>query len=528
MTIASLGGRGGRCSASWSADDWIFYTPGLHSALFRVPAAGGDPERLTTLDAARGELTHRFPQALPGSNAVLFTSHTALTGLENGNIEVLDLQTGQRKVLLRGGFDARYVPTGHLVYARQGALHAVPFDLGRLEVQGSDTLIVQSLRTIDAPRRSGPPFSFAQTGALFYLSEESAARQYPVVWVDRQGNATPLWDEPGLYGDPTLSPDGTRLAVRLMRDDNVDVWIYDMERDVPSRLTFAEAMDVVPVWSPDGQFLVFGSDRSGPLNTYRIRADGSGQAEVLIEGEQNNWPMSWSDDGRFLAYGTPSEADLGADVWVLPVNGGREPHALLNTSAAEQRADLSPNGRWIAYESNESGEVWEVYVRPFPEGPGKWQLSSTGGGQPKWSADGREVFYLSETGVMAVAVETEGDSFSHGRAEQLFEGTAIGGFLGAPLGDAYLRSYDVAADGQRFVMLPNQSQTRSGNVTLVTNWFEELKRLVPTAPPHPAPAASERARFAPPSGSDGISGHRGRVRHDRVSLPARSDRRVPS
>ena len=183
-----------------------------------------------------------------------------------------------------------------------------------------------------------------------------------------------------------------------MRDDNVDVWIYDMERDVPSRLTFAEAMDVVPVWSPDGQFLVFGSDRSGPLNTYRIRADGSGQAEVLIEGEQNNWPMSWSDDGRFLAYGTPSEADLGADVWVLPVNGGREPHALLNTSAAEQRADLSPNGRWIAYESNESGEVWEVYVRPFPEGPGKWQLSSTGGGQPKWSADGREVFYLSETG----------------------------------------------------------------------------------------------------------------------------------
>ena len=175
MTIASLGGRGGRCSASWSADDWIFYTPGLHSALFRVPAAGGDPERLTTLDAARGELTHRFPQALPGSNAVLFTSHTALTGLENGNIEVLDLQTGQRKVLLRGGFDARYVPTGHLVYARQGALHAVPFDLGRLEVQGSDTLIVQSLRHDRRAETVGATVQLRPNGSAL-LSERGECR----------------------------------------------------------------------------------------------------------------------------------------------------------------------------------------------------------------------------------------------------------------------------------------------------------------------------------------------------------------
>ncbi len=317
---------------------------------------------------------------------------------------------------------------------------------------------------------------------LAYLSEAVLQEAYPVAWVDRQGNATPLWDEPGSYSSPRLSPGGTRLAVRALVNENADVWIYDIQRGVPTRLTFDEANDDEPVWSPDGQFLAFMSNRDGATNIYRTRADGSGTVERLTESDRGQWLYSWSADGRFLVYGENHPQTTGWDILVLPLEEDREPEVFVNTDATDAWSAFSPDGRWIAYDSYESGSN-EVYVRPYPPGPGKWQLSSSGGGQPRWSADGRELFYRTDTGIMVVAVETEGDSFTYSRAEQLFEGSFLGGPDGMTINSGCCYAdYDVTGDGQQFVMFPDagQSQTGSGHVTLVTNWFEELKRLVPT------------------------------------------------
>ncbi len=405
-------------TGAWGVDNTIIFGS-VGGGLFRVSANGGEPESLTRLDQA--EAGHVFPQLLPDGKAVLFTSVTLDNSMAT---EVLHLETRQRRVVQPGG-QGRYAPTGHLVYQDQGALFAVPFDLGQLQVKGSAVPVVQGLATFfDA---QSAQFDFSSTGTLAYLGgAASGSQRYPVVWVDRQGNTTPLWDEPGVYSTPRLSPDGTRLAVHASRNDNEDVWIYDLERDAPTRLTSDAARDTSPVWSPDGQFLAFQSNRDGTLNIYRTRADGSGTVVRLTDSDRSQFPESWSVDGGFLAY---AEVGVGTnwDLWVLPLEGDGEPRVVGNSVAADTWSAFSPNGRWIAYASFESGRN-EVYVRPFPPGPGRHQVSIGGGGQPKWSGDGRELFYRTHTGIMVVAVETEGDSFGYGTAEQLFEGSFRGGY----------------------------------------------------------------------------------------------------
>ena len=470
QTVCSTGSFG--ASASWGLDDTIIF--GGSSGLFRVAASGDEPEMLIRVNEERR--FYGWPQVLPASKAVLFTS--ALQDLDAANIEVLDLETKERRVVQRGGFHGRYVSTGHLVYVTQGGLFAVPFDPVELEVTGSAVSVVQGAD--DLALDFG--FSFSDTGTLAYASA-SVDRGYPVVWVDRQGNTTPLWEEPGLYGQPRLSPDGTRLALNALRGNNTDVWIYDIQRSVPTRLTFDEAVDSDPVWSPDGQFVAFNSFRGGRANIYRTRADGSGEIEQLLESPTSLVPYSWSQDGRLLTYGE-IRPDTGWDILVLLLEGNRESQVVVDTEAIDGWSAFSPNGRWLAYDSYESG-INEVYVQPYPPAPGRWQVSSNGGGQARWSADGRELFYRSDTGIMVVAVETEGDSFTYSRGEQLFEGSFLGGPDGMNIDISSFTDYDVTDDGQRFVMFPDPGageQQDNGHVTLVTNWFDELKRLVPTDP----------------------------------------------
>jgi len=328
-------------------------------------------------------------------------------------------------------------------------------------------------------------FSFADTGTLVYVSSEATVQRYPIVRVDRQGNTSPLWDQPGSYVNPRFSPDGTRLAFSALGDDSgLDLWIYDMERGVPTQLTFHEGHEIVPSWSPDGLLLAWGSRlHGGSTDVYVGRADGSGVPERLTESANVLAPMSWSSDGTLL---TLVELILSGDLvnmdlWVLPLEGDGEPQAFLITDAVETHPVFSPNGRWIAYSSDESGD-FEVYVRPYPVGPGRWQLSFDGGSQPRWSGDGRELFYRTDDGVMVVSVETESESFGHGRARELVRGSFLGGRRGMNLGGTVAMSdYDVAPDGQSFVMFPRISTgIVNNNVTLILNWFEELKRLVPT------------------------------------------------
>ena len=460
-------------TGTWGADNTIIFGS-IGGGLFRVSADGGEPESLTRLD--QGENAHVFPQLLPDGNALLFTT----VDLDNSMAtEVLDLETRTRRVVRQGG-QGRYAPTRHLVYQDQGTLFAVPFDLGQLQVKGSAVPVVQGLATILDSEAAA--FDFSSTGTLAYLGGAAGSQTYPVVWVDRQGNTTPLWDEPGVYSTPRLSPDGTRLAVQASRNDNEDVWIYDLERGAPTRLTSDAARDTNPVWSPDGQFLAFSSDRDGPPNMYRTRADGSGTVARLTESDRAQFPESWSADGGLLAY---AEAGLGTnyDLWVLPLEGDAEPRVIANSAALDTWLAFSPNGRWIAYASFESGRP-EVYVQSFPPGPGRHQVSIGGGSQPRWSGDGRELFYRTYTGIMVVAVETEGDSFGYGTTEQLFEGSFRGGVYGMIDTGFVYPDYDVTADGQRFVMFPGRSQRQndSDHVTLITNWFDELKRLVPADP----------------------------------------------
>ncbi len=316
---------------------------------------------------------------------------------------------------------------------------------------------------------------------LAYLRGE-IVEPYPVVWVDRQGNMTPLWEERGLYGVPRLSPDGTRLAMNVWRDNNMDVWVYDLQRGGSTRLTFDEGRDDDHIWSPDSQYLAFSSTAGNQsANIYQVRADGSGEVERLTTGDGEHVPMAWSPDGKFIAYENYGPQG-NADIWVLPLGGNQEPQLFANADAYEGHADFSPNGRWIAYVSSESGTA-EIYVRSYPPGPGKWQGSDNGGVQPRWSADGRELFFRTNDGIMVVAVETEGDSFGRGVPKQLFEGNFLGGMAGVVVGGETYMDYDVSADGQQFVMFPDAGQsTQTGMVTLVINWFDELKQLVPTDP----------------------------------------------
>ena len=475
QTVAPAGGLS---TGSWGPDETIIFGS-LGGGLSRVSANGGEPEVLTPLE--EGEIAHASPQLLPGGQAVLFTSKASSLNLDSVRLEVLDLETRERKVVHEGSEFGRYVPTGHLVYVVDNELFAVPFDLAALDVVGSAIPILSGIDSGGDNDVAVQPFSVAPTGTLAYLADSGGEPEYPVVWVDRQGNTTPLWDEHGEYGLPRLSPDGTRLALVAHRNDNVDIWIYDIERGTPTRLTFDAGRDDDQTWSPDGQYLAFGSARDQSFSMYRVRADGSGEVERLAECDADCFPFDWSPDGRFLAYGEVHPENF-VDIWVLPLQGERQPQVFLNRAGVgDNAAAFSPNGRWMAYESSESGSGMGIYVRPYPPAPGQWSISSDGGTQPRWSADGRELFYRTDSGIMVVAVEADADVFSFGPAEELFTGAFQGGASYVQVaGEPYL-DYDVAPDGQRFVMFPRSEddEARNDHVTLVFNWFEELKARVP-------------------------------------------------
>jgi serine/threonine-protein kinase len=459
--------------ASWGPDDTIVIAPGPTSGLVLVPAAGGEPQPLTTLDEAKGEATHRWPQFLPGGEAVVFTSHTQAAGaFDNAVIEAVVLSTGERKVLHRGGTYGRYVPSGHLVYVNQATLFAVPFDLEALEVEGAPAPIVQDV-SWDATD-GGAQFSFSDTGTLAYVKGGNAIPEYPVVWVDREGRIAQLWGQPGSYANPRLSPDGKKLSMTVLSQGNWDIWVFDLERNVSTRLTFEESAETEQVWSPDGEYIVFSSDGKGSDNLYRKRADGSGDIERLTESRAPQWANSWSSDGRFLAFVSNEEL---FDLWVVPLDAERKPEVFLKTPFSETAPDFSPDGRFLAYASNESGR-FEVYVRPYPLAGGKWQVSEGGGGYPRWSHDGRELFYRNEEGLMLAPVEAGGGTFRAGTPRKVLEGAFRGGIAGLPLAGNIFSDYDVTRDGQRFVMFPaaEASQRGAAHAILVFHWFDELRR----------------------------------------------------
>jgi serine/threonine-protein kinase len=362
-------GRG----ASWGPDNTIVFAPTRIGGLFTVSAAGGEPVELTTLDTESNEGAHYWPQVVPGGHVIFTVIHQGSGVADEAVIESVDMATGERKVLHRGGAYGRWVPSGHLVYIRENTLFAMPFDIDRMEATGSPSPMVQGVTTNSG--NGGSQISFSQNGTLAYVSGIIGVPEYPVMQMNRQGVVSPIWEEPGTYACPKLSPDGRRLSLTVLRDGNWDVWVYDLEREVATRLTFNDGYDGDQVWSPDGDYLTFTSDRDGRENPYRKRADGSGEAERLAEIDHDFWGSSWSPDGKWILGEIQGES---FDLWAIPADGSGEPVEYLATQFFERFPAISPNGKWVAYMSDESGRP-EIYVRPFPAASGKWQISDGGG-----------------------------------------------------------------------------------------------------------------------------------------------------
>lgn len=451
----------------WGANDTIVFGALSLGGLMRISAAGGKIQELTTLE--EGEYDHLWPQFLPGGQWVLFNVGKS-ADFREATIEVLSLQTGERKVIHRGGYYPRYLPTGYLVFTRESTLYAAPFDLDNLELSGPPTPVLEGVWS--SPRYGEVNFAFSQDRTIAYLPERPAAKR-AIVWVDRQGNEEPFAAEPGGYWTPRISPDGSHALIASEDPENWDVWVLDLGRQTSSRLTFNPARDVRPRWTRDGLRVVFSSGRDGSgANLFWKSADGTGVAERLTMNPNTQHPHFWSLDGMTLVF-EEQRPETVQDLYVLSMEGERSSRPLIQTEFTEDRPSLSPNGRWMAYRSNESGR-FEIYVRPFPKvEEGKWKISTDGGISPVWGPNGRELFYRDfDDGVMMmVRVETE-PTFTHATPEILFTGNYF---------RAWDRNYDISPDGQRFLMLKEVGQTEETEIrlVLVQNWFEELKRLVP-------------------------------------------------
>ena len=460
VVLASVvAARGG----SWGSDGQIVFAPAADSGLSRVSASGGTPEALTTLDRKKGEGSHRFPHHLPGGQAILFTVGTG-GSWDDALIVAQRLDTGERKVLVQGGSDARYLPTGHLMYARAGALLAVPFDLNRLEVTGTPVAVVEGV--MQTTNQTGTvQAAFSGQGWLMYVPGGAPGSDRKLVWVDRKGTEQLLQVPPRAYGRPRLSPDGQRLVVEIDLGNNADSWVHDIARGTLSRVAVdASGVGPRPLWTLDGRKLTYRSNKAGAPNLFWIAADGSGVEERLTTGEYGQTPESWSPDGQLLAF-TEANPTTGNDIWVLGLSN-RKAQPFLQTRFSERDARFSPDGRWLAYTTNDSGRA-EIYIQPYPGPGGKWQISAEGGALPEWNRNGRELFYRNIDKMMAVDITAQ-PTFTAGKPRMLFEGQGV------------TADYDVSADGQRFLMVKESEQTTSvTQFSVVLNWFEELKRRVP-------------------------------------------------
>ena len=444
---------------SWGADDTIFFSH-LRQGIWRISAAGGTPEVVIT--------NGRCPEVLPGGKVLLFSTDDT----DTSHIEALVLETSQRKTLIAEGSCPHYAPSGHLLYARKGSLLAVPFDPARLELTGSSIPIAED---IHSARYNGlMSFSVSASGTLVYIPAGGTDQGRTLVRVDHQGEERPFSATQGYSGKLQrglrFSPDGRFLAVGILREGQNDIWIYELSRGIYTRLTYEGAM--APVWTPDGKRVLFASQRDGSLNLYWRPADGSGVVERLTESEHHQFPNSFSPDGSVLTY-TEIGLENNYDIWFLPMEGERTPRPFLRTDSWEGEAVFSPDGRWLAYTSEETGDD-EVYVQPYPGPGGKWRISTEGGEVSLWAANGRELYYrrLRSTPpqLLAVTIDTE-PVFSASTPRLLIEGSH--GSAGGPF-----HGYDVAPSGEYFVFQTLESGKRQLNVVL--NWSEDLKRLAPT------------------------------------------------
>jgi Tol biopolymer transport system component len=436
----------------------IVYSSG--GQLHRVPATGGKPESFARRDSAEAGVSYRWPEFLPGGRTVLFTR----VGPEGPEIASVDLETREMRQLGQPGMSPHFVSSGHLVFAQNdGTLFAAPFDAARVRFTGPPQPVAEQVRLGQA---SVSKLGVSRTGALAYLSGSTALRE--IVIVERDGRVLPLAVPPGRFRQPRFSPDGRRIAIGIDHDAifSGDIWVYDIATQSLSRLT-SDSVSIHPEWMSDGRHVAyirrFGDGRRG---ISRIAADGSGVPDSLLLRPQGVWALQFTPGGHSVVFHEALSA-TNRDIWIAPVDSADKARALLRTPFDERGIALSPDGRWLAYVSNETGSD-EVYVRKLAEGSARWPVSTGGGSEPRWARGGRELFYRSRDSLYVVDV-TLGSEFHAGRRRALFGGAYL---FSAGNHSVY---YDVSRDGSRFVMVRSQAASRgSEELHIVLHWFDNL------------------------------------------------------
>jgi Tol biopolymer transport system component len=459
QTLCKTQGAGG---GAWHQNGEILFAGGA-GPIFRVSAAGGEPKPVTTLDASRGETQHRWPSFLPDGRHFLYLARG--TQQARNAVFVSSLDGSEPEQLVSADSPAVHATPGRLLYVREGALVSQPFDAARRRLAGDASTIAERVAGV-AP--AGRAFSVSTSGVLAYRTGANLA-QSELVWFDRTGRRLGTLGERADYTNPALSPDGTRVAVgrRDPKSLTRDIWLFDLERGTTSRFTFDPADDLGPAFSPDGTRILFTSDRKGMRDIYWKAATGVGEDEPVLEGERNKNVNDCSPDGRFLVYdtggsvGTRGSGGL-TDLWLAPLAGDRKSLPLGVPAFTYSQAQISPDGRWIVYSSDESG-VQEIYVQDFPSPKRKWKVSTGGGAEARWRRDGRELFYIADGKLMAVEVRPGRAAFQAGVPAVLFEVNLDPGTLGR-------NRYVVSPDGQRFLIITPSGLAERAALTVVLNW----------------------------------------------------------
>jgi serine/threonine-protein kinase len=457
----------GIAGATWGPDDSIVFA---WFDLFRVPAAGGSPSVLLKVDEQRGERFFRHPSFLPSGKAILFTIGMADNySYDDAEIGVVSLETGQKKILVQGGTSPRYSSSGHLIYAREGKLVAVPFDVKSLEITGQPFSVADGV--FMSANTGMAAYAISGNGHLVYAAgpEERATRV--AVWVDKNGQRSPLPLPPRSYLHPRLSPDGRELAIEVEGAAH-DIFIYDLARGALSKMSFDGASHW-PSWTPDGKRLTYRSWKTGTMTMWWMPADKSAPPERLTDIGSMQSPESWSPDGSVLAFTQMDNPQSGSDVYVLPMDGERKPIEVVRTKFSEGSPKFSPDGKWLAYSSNESGAP-EVYAMAYPRPGPTIQVSTRGGTDPLWRRDGRELYFRSGDRMMAVTFD--GGSRTVSRPRVLWTGDYLAG-AGSSCGmtGPTAANYDVTPDGERFLMIEDTAPAAEcALLRIVLNWSPTL------------------------------------------------------
>ena len=452
--------------ASWANNGIIVLAAEPSAGLVAIQDAGGAVKQVSVLDTLENERTHRWPCVLPDGKTVICTvgKNDSPDYYEDATIVAFNIETGKRKLLLKGASTARYVAAGFLVYSQTGVLFAVPFDPDKLEIKGTSFPVVEDVS--GDPTTGAMNYSMSDNGGLVYIPGQVNSLIRALVLLNKNGEPTRLNVPPQPFIEPRISPDGKRASLGIASGKDFDIWIFDLVRSTLSRMTFG-GTNRTSAWSPDGKHIAYWSSNQGKNSVFIKKADGSGDAEEIYSGQGRFYVDCWSHDGSLLVLDRAT--GTGSDIYVLPLKGDRKPFPFLDTKFDEWQGALSPDGKWLAYVSNETGN-YQVYIQPFPNGGGKWQVSAEEGFEPHWSPDGSTLYYITYGGMMSASIEKRG-ALTVGKPKVLF-----GNYRRLPLDTGI--SYDMAPDGQHFLTTrAKEGEEGLQQINIVLNWFDEIRKI---------------------------------------------------